>query len=122
MAHSPVIYRSMGALVSNGKDLPLLELLRMYEIQFMKGMSLLATTKKNTNVLQHMMGYFKKHLSAAEKAELLEVIGQYHDNLTPLVVPLTLLRHYVHKYDQQYLNSQVYFSPHPAELMLRNYV
>ncbi|MEI6207913.1 MAG: DUF523 and DUF1722 domain-containing protein [Desulfuromonadales bacterium] len=120
-AHSPIVCRTMGALVSNGKDLPLLELLRQYEIQFMKGMSLLATTKKNTNVMQHMMGYFKKHLSSAEKAELLEVIGQYHDNLTQLVVPLTLLRHYVHKYDQQYLNGQVYLSPHPAELMLRNY-
>jgi uncharacterized protein YbgA (DUF1722 family)/uncharacterized protein YbbK (DUF523 family) len=122
MAHSPKVYRTMGALVSNGKVLALPELFRLYENQFMKGLSLLATTKKNTNVLQHMMGYFKKHLSSTEKSELLEVIGQYHDHLTPLVVPLTLLRHYVHKYDQQYLNGQVYLAPQPAELMLRNYV
>ncbi len=122
MAHSPKIYRTMGALVSIGNGLQLPELLRLYENQFMKGLSALATIKKNTNVLQHMMGYFKKHLSAAEKAELTEIIGEYHDNLTPLVVPLTLLRHYVHKYDQQYLNGQVYLSPHPSELMLRNYV
>jgi uncharacterized protein YbgA (DUF1722 family) len=37
-------------------------------------------------------------------------------------VPLTLLRHYVRKYNQQYLRGQVYLSPHPAELMLRNHV
>jgi uncharacterized protein YbgA (DUF1722 family) len=122
MAHSPAVYRTMGALVSNGKDLPLQELLRIYENQFMKGLSLLGTTRKNTNVLQHMMGYFKKHLSAAEKTELLDVIGQYHDNLIPLAVPMTLLRHYVNKYEQQYLNGQVYLSPQPTELMLRNYV
>ena len=37
-------------------------------------------------------------------------------------VPLTLLRHYVMKYDRPYLARQLYVSPHPAELMLRNHV
>lgn len=35
---------------------------------------------------------------------------------------LALLKHYVRKYDQHYLKRQVYLSPHPAELMLRNHV
>ena len=86
------------------------------------GLSLQATVKKHTNVLQHIMGYFKKELSAAEKAELLEVIASYHDRLVPLVAPLTLLKHYINKYDQTYLKQQLYLSPHPAELMLRNHV
>jgi uncharacterized protein YbgA (DUF1722 family) len=122
MAHSPEAYRNMGALVAHGKEVPLAELLSRYEELFMKGLALHASTRKNTNVLQHMMGYFKKQLSPEEKAELLEVIGQYHDHLAPLLVPLTLLRHYVRKYDQQYLKGQVYLSPHPAQLMLRNHV
>lgn len=122
MAHSSETYREMGALVATGKDLPLAEVLRRYEELFMKGLALQATPRKNTNVLQHMMGYFKKQLSAEEKAELLEVIGAYHDQLTPLIVPLTLIRHYVRKYDQPYLKGQVYLSPHPAQLMLRNHV
>ena len=122
MAHSSEVYREMGALVATGKDLPLAEVLRRYEELFMKGLALQATPRKNTNVLQHMMGYFKKQLSAEEKAELLEVIGAYHDQLTPLIVPLTLVRHYVRKYDQPYLKGQVYLSPHPAQLMLRNHV
>lgn len=122
MAHSPEVYRSMGALVAHGKDLPLSELLQHYEELFMKGLSFHATFKKNTNVLQHLMGYFKRELTADEKQELLEVIGQYHDQLTPLIVPITLIRHYVRKYDQQYLKEQVYLAPHPAELMLRNHV
>lgn len=122
MAHSPEAYRQMGALVAHGKDWKLEELLARYEELFMKGLALHASTKKNTNVLQHMMGYFKKQLSPEEKAELLEVIGQYHDHLAPLIVPLTLLRHYVRKYDQHYLQGQIYLSPHPAQLMLRNHV
>jgi uncharacterized protein YbgA (DUF1722 family) len=38
------------------------------------------------------------------------------------LVPLTLLKHYVAKYDQTYLQQQIYLSPTPAELMLRNHV
>ena len=70
----------------------------------------------------HIMGYFKKELSHDEKSELLETINQYHEQLVPLLVPLTLLKHYVKKYDQAYLKQQVYLAPHPAELMLRNHV
>jgi uncharacterized protein YbgA (DUF1722 family) len=81
-----------------------------------------ATARKNTNVLQHIMGYFKRQLSHDEKQELKEVIDQYHQQLLPLIVPLTLLKHYVNKYDQQYLKGQIYLSPHPAQLMLRNHV
>jgi uncharacterized protein YbgA (DUF1722 family)/uncharacterized protein YbbK (DUF523 family) len=122
MAHSPQIYREMGSLVAHGAELNLSDLLQRYEELFMKGLALHATIKKNTNVLQHIMGYFKQQLSAAEKVELLEVIGQYHDGLLPLIVPMTLLKHYINKYDQQYLKGQVYLAPHPAQLMLRNHV
>ncbi|NTV50440.1 MAG: DUF523 and DUF1722 domain-containing protein [Geobacteraceae bacterium] len=122
MAHSPQIYREMGVLVAHASDLKQAELLQRYEEFFMKGLTLHATVKKNTNVLQHIMGYFKQQLSADEKVELLDVIGQYHDHLLPLIVPMTLLRHYIGKYDQQYLKGQVYLSPHPSQLMLRNHV
>jgi uncharacterized protein YbgA (DUF1722 family) len=39
-----------------------------------------------------------------------------------MLVPLTLLKHYVKKYDQPYLKQQLYLAPHPVELMLRNHV
>jgi len=122
MAHSPDIYRALGSLVARGGDLEPQLLAARYEELFMKGLALHATVKKHTNVLQHIMGYFKKLLSPAEKEELLAVIMQYHERLVPLIVPLTLIRHYVDKYEQQYLRQQVYLAPHPAELMLRNYV
>jgi uncharacterized protein YbgA (DUF1722 family)/uncharacterized protein YbbK (DUF523 family) len=122
MAHSPQFYRQMGVLVAHGGELPLPLLLQRYEELFMRGLAFHATVKKNTNVLQHIMGYFKKQLSADEKGELLEIIGQYHDALLPLIVPITLLRHFVNKYDQHYLKGQIYLAPHPAQLMLRNHV
>jgi len=122
MSHSTQIYREMGTLVAHGREMKREELFRRYEELLMKGLALHATAKKNTNVLMHIMGYFKKELTAAEKSELLETIAQYHDQLVPLLVPLTLLKHYVRKYDQPYLEQQLYLAPHPAELMLRNHV
>jgi uncharacterized protein YbgA (DUF1722 family) len=53
---------------------------------------------------------------------LLGVISDYHQGLTPLIVPLTLIKHYVHLFDVGYIREQVYLNPHPKELMLRNHV
>ena len=88
----------------------------------MEGLRLLATIKKNTNVLQHITGYFKKRLSSDDKRELLEVIGRYHKGYIPLIVPIVLINHYVRKFNEPYLKTQFYLNPHPVELMLRNHV
>jgi uncharacterized protein YbgA (DUF1722 family) len=80
------------------------------------------TVKKNNNVLQHLIGYFKKQLTADEKQELLEVFEQFRQGLSPLIVPLTLINHYVRKYDQPYLKLQTFLNPHPVELKLRTHV
>ena len=78
--------------------------------------------RKHVNVLQHILGHFKERLDAQEKAELLGVIADYHQGLTPLIVPLTLIKHYVQLFDVAYIREQVYLNPHPKELMLRNHV
>ena len=122
MAHSPSAYGEMGRLVARCAAMEKTELFRRYEEMLMNALAIRATVKKNTNVLMHVMGYFKRELSGGEKAELVEIIGQYHAGLVPLVVPITLIRHYVRKYDQQYLARQVYLSPCPEELTLRNHV
>jgi uncharacterized protein YbgA (DUF1722 family) len=88
----------------------------------MEALQIKATPKKHSNVLQHMMGYFREELSSNEKQELLEVIDDYRQEYIPLIVPITLIQHYVRKYDQPYLKEQVYLSPHPLELQLRNHV
>ena len=112
----------MGKLVASAKDLPLKELYRQYQTLLMESLELKTTPKKNANVLQHMVGYFREQLSADEKQELLEVIDHYRQEYIPLIVPITLIQHYVRKYDQPYLKQQVYLNPHPLELQLRNHV
>ena len=122
MAHSPVHFTRLGRLVAEGKAWPPDELLEQYGTLYMQALEIVSTVNKNVNVLQHIMGYFKEYLSADEKAELLEVIWDYRAAQVPLVVPLTLVKHYVRKYQVEYLATQVYLLPHPAELMLRNHV
>jgi uncharacterized protein YbgA (DUF1722 family)/uncharacterized protein YbbK (DUF523 family) len=120
MSHSLQHYRDMGRLVARIKEVELAPLYEKYEAMFMQALSLQATVKKNVNVLQHMAGYFKKLVSKDEKQELQEVIEQYHRSYTPLIVPITLINHYVRKYGQEYLQKQSYLNPHPIELKLRN--
>ena len=122
MSHSVEDYRAMGKLVARAKELSLDELYDTYQDHLMAALRLRTTLKKHGNVLQHMMGYFKKALSADEKAELLGYLDLYRQGYLPLVVPITLIKHYVRKYDQPYLKDQYYLHPHPVELQLRNHV
>ena len=122
LSHSQKHYRLMGKLVAAGKKMPIKELYHQYQILLMEALKLKTTIRKNTNVLQHLMGYFKKELSGDEKQELLEIFEQYRSEYVPLVVPITLINHYVRKYDQPYLKQQTYLNPHPLELKLRNHV
>ena len=122
LAHSPQHHRQMGKLVAAGKELPLRELYVRYQDIFLDALRLKTTNKKHTNVLMHMLGYFKEQLSAVEKQEMLELVEQYRLESLPLVVPMTMMSHYVRKYDETYLKEQTYLQPHPAELHLRNHV
>jgi uncharacterized protein YbgA (DUF1722 family)/uncharacterized protein YbbK (DUF523 family) len=122
LSHSPKHYRIMGKLVAGAKGIPLKELYQQYQTILMEALQVKATPKKNANVLMHMMGYFKEQLSSDEKQELLEVIDHYRQEYIPLIVPTTLMNHYVRKYGQPYLREQLYLNPHPLELQLRNHV
>ncbi|MBW1788307.1 MAG: DUF523 and DUF1722 domain-containing protein [Deltaproteobacteria bacterium] len=115
-------YRAMGKLVAQGKTYKPKALYSAYETLLLETLRLKTTIKKNVSVLQHMMGYFKKHLSPDEKHELLDIISDYHRGLIPLVVPVTLFTHYVRKYGEPYLSMQTYLNPHPTALKLRNHV
>jgi len=91
-----------------------------YEEMLLRALRLRATAAKQINVLQHMLGCFKKQLDADKKAEFLELVERYRKADVPRVVPLTLMNHFVRKYDQPYLRRQIYLEPRPLELRLRS--
>jgi uncharacterized protein YbgA (DUF1722 family)/uncharacterized protein YbbK (DUF523 family) len=122
LAHHPQQCEVLGRLIGQAHQHRPKELAHRYGKLFMKALAVKATVRKHVHVLQHILGYFKERLGAHEKAELLGMIGDYHHGLTPLIVPLTLIRHYVQIYDVTYILDQVYLNPHPKEVMLRNHV
>ncbi len=121
MAHSEKHCREMGRLMAQAGSLDLDDLISRYQELLMTAMRLKPTIKKHVNVLMHMMGYFKKLISSDEKQELLNIIYQFKDGVVPLIVPVTLMNHYIRKYQEPYLMQQYYINPHPLELKLRNH-
>lgn len=120
LAHSEEHYRTLGRITADAGGEPE-RFLELYQENLMACIRVKPTVKKHGNVLMHIMGYFKRNLSSDEKQELLEVIERFRNNHIPLIVPITLLNHYVRKYDERYLKKQYYLNPHPTELRLRNH-
>jgi len=112
----------MGPLVASIKSYTTNDFKERYSILFMEALKIRSTVKKNVNVLQHIMGYLKSDLSATDKKYISNIIDDYRNQLVPLIVPLTLIKHYVEKLQVEYISNQYYLNPHPKELMLRNHV
>jgi len=102
MSHAPGKYHELGQIVETGD-------FDAYYHKLNEIMTYQPTVSKHVNVMQHILGYFKKELESWEKGELLEAIGQYRENLIRIEVPMTLLRHYVRKYHKDYLMDQTYW-------------
>ncbi len=122
MAHRPEAYQRLGRLVASGKAMARREFQDRYSTEFMNALETIATPRRQANVLQHMLGYFKHALDRESRAELLGLIEDHAIGRVPLVVPLTLFGHHIRRCGVPYLADQVYLRPHPVELMLRNQV
>ncbi|WP_111979838.1 YbgA family protein [Algibacillus agarilyticus] len=118
MSHTTAGYKSLGQLLARA-DLPIQEQADLYIAGLMNALKNKASRKSHSNTLQHLQGYFKKHLNKGQKHELTLRIAEYREGLVPLVVPLTLLKHYLLEHPKAYIESQVYFDPYPADLKLR---
>lgn len=120
MAHGTEHYRALGRLVADLRRQNLRERAEQYIVGFMAALRTRATCKRHANVLMHLLGYLKRDLDRADKTEILELIDAYRLGRLPLVVPVTLLKHHFRRHPNVYIERQVYLSPHPEELMLRN--
>lgn len=120
LAHHEPTYRELGQLVANAGSGDLEATGARYIETLMRALKKIATNRRHTNVLHHIMGYFKEQLTKADKEELLEVIEDYRCERLPLIVPITLIRHWLRIYPNEYIAAQYYLNPHPKELQLRN--
>lgn len=118
LAHNQQVYRDLGRRVAQQQDMTK-EFLDSYIEKVMQALAEPATRANHTNVLQHIQGYFKAALNEDQRAELTEAILSYRQGIEPLLVPLTLLRHYLREFPNDYLAGQRYLNPYPKDLKLR---
>jgi uncharacterized protein YbgA (DUF1722 family)/uncharacterized protein YbbK (DUF523 family) len=122
MAHNQAAYKRMGRMLADVSADEVKVVSCLYMEELMMALQRPASRRQHVNVLQHLLGYLKRSLDSADKAEMLEVIGQYGDGIVPLIVPITLLRHHFRRHPHDYIERQVYLTPHPQELMLHNLI
>jgi uncharacterized protein YbgA (DUF1722 family) len=77
-----------------------------YFSELMTALKKCATRGTHSNVLQHISGYLKQALSAADKQEMQALISQYRQGIVPLVVPLTLLKHHFRQHPDRYISRR----------------
>ncbi|MEC4672981.1 MAG: DUF523 and DUF1722 domain-containing protein, partial [Nitrospirota bacterium] len=116
LAHSRSHYQQLGRLVGDAKSYTVPQVREQYGQLFMEALKIKSTVRKHVNVLVHMAGHLKTYLGESERTELHKVIQDYHQQLAPLTVPLTLIKHYVRHFELSYLQNQTYLNPHPKEL------
>jgi len=121
LAHSPLAYRALGELLAEIEGSGRIAFRERYQAEFMQALRRPATRGRNANVLQHAAGYFRKRLDGRVRSELANLIEEYRRGLVPLMVPVTLIAHYVRLYQVESLRGQHFLEPHPKELMLRNH-
>ncbi|MFT6140587.1 MAG: hypothetical protein ACJAXN_001802 [Psychromonas sp.] len=118
MAHNSKLYYTLGPLLSGSKE-AIEVVAKKYIEGFMATLKTLPNRKSHANTLSHLQGYFKRSLSSVERVDLASNIDKYRQGLLPLMVPITLITHYITLYPDPYLKQQVYLHPHPEELKLR---
>ncbi|HYA38642.1 MAG TPA: DUF523 and DUF1722 domain-containing protein [Candidatus Methylomirabilis sp.] len=119
LAHGADTYRQFGRLLAQARRKGPNGLADEYIRRFMDALAHPATPARHANVMMHLMGYLKKGLDAADKAELLELIRGYRAGEAPLAAPVTLLRHHFRLCPHPYVARQTYLYPDPRELLLR---
>ena len=112
LAHCEKTYRETGRMISKIGDHDLYVLSDTYIALLMSGLEKPETCDKHINVLQHIAGFFKKSLDRHDKREFCQLIENYREGIMPREAVITLLKHYLRKFPNSYLNQQYYLSHH----------
>lgn len=122
LSHSRKHYTILGQLVANiAKESPT-DFKDNYASVYMEALTVKTTAKKHSDALLHILGFIKKLASTDQKADILQSIENYRKGIHPLIVPITLLNHYITIHKVVYVQDQYYLHPHPMDLSLRNHV
>jgi uncharacterized protein YbgA (DUF1722 family)/uncharacterized protein YbbK (DUF523 family) len=117
LAHDAESYRALGRRLATATLSP--ALVACYAAQFFTALRIPATRASHVNVLQYLVGYFKKSATLDERRDLRELIASYDGGATELDTVLHVVRALTANYPNAYLRKQYYLYPEEDEALLR---
>lgn len=116
MVYSQSQLKVLGKIVANHEKKDIEEILKDYQEHLHKALCCEVDTGRNINMLLHLFGYFSKDISKDEKVYFLDNLDDYSNNRIPFSVPLSLLRSWIIRFDNEYLKKQTIFESFPQTL------
>ena len=113
-------YKILGKIVANSEKKDIEELYKDYEAEFLKAIATKSTLNKTYNILLHIFGYFKKHITKEEKVDILESMYDFKNRVIPLISVIKIFNIYINRFDITYLKNQHFLNPYPSKLALRS--
>ena len=118
MAYNQTLMRRLGNIVANHQQLAFAEVCSAYAPLLRKVFQRRPRYVSNINVQMHALGYFSDQLKAEEKAYFLDLLEEYRNARIPLAVLNGVMRSWVVRFENEYLQQQVYFNPFPEDLVI----
>ncbi|TAK07505.1 MAG: DUF1722 domain-containing protein, partial [Candidatus Manganitrophaceae bacterium] len=116
MAYSQREMRALGRTVANTGRRRAADLFNEYAPLLGQALSRPSRPSSNVNVLMHALGYFSDALTGREKAFFLKTLDAYRSGRLPLSAALGILRSWIVRFQNSYLQEQTFFEPYPDVL------
>lgn len=117
IAYNQKTTRLLGRIVGHSEKRPAVDLFNEYEPHLRQALAHPPRSASNINVLTHALGHLSDELSKKEKAFFLQTLERYRKGRLPRSAALSILKAWVVRFQNPYLESQAFFEPYPEPLM-----
>ena len=121
MSYNQKYMRAMGNICANREKKPFEEVVENYEKNMRLCVKDIYKVSNIINAFEHAFGYFSEKLGPKEKKYFLEKLGKYKAGSSNINIPVTLMKSYIIRFDEDYLAGQTFFEPYPEALLERKF-
>jgi len=117
MAYNQRQLKILGQIIANQNNESFENIINNYETHIYFTFKKSPRCASNINVLMHSLGYFKDKISKKEKSYFLESIDMYRSGSLSLASVISIIKSWIVRFDERYLEQQRFFSPYPEKLI-----
>jgi len=117
MGYNQSMMRDLGKIAANSDKTEFNVVYDNYYKTLLKVFKHVPRKNNMINIFLHNMGYFKEQLKSSEKAMFLELLDKYRKGIVSQGTVNYLLRSWIIRYEEKYLESQYLFAPFPEDLI-----